>query len=69
MNCEICGKPATKAVSDLIEVPSSGELRQWESDGGPHFYCDEHARESIHRALPPDWRLKMAHSIGPNDEI
>jgi hypothetical protein len=54
MECEICGKPATKAVSDLKEVPSSSESRQWESDGGPHFFCDEHARESIHKPLPPD---------------
>ena len=58
MHCEICGKPATKAVSDLKEVPSSGESRQWESDGGPHFFCDEHARESIHKPLPSDWRSR-----------
>jgi hypothetical protein len=62
MNCEICGKPATKAVSGLKDVPPSGESRQWELDGEPHFLCADHAGESIHRALPPDWRLKMAHS-------
>ena len=44
MNCEICGKPATKAVSDLKEVPSSSDSRQWEPDGGPHFYCKTPAR-------------------------
>lgn len=62
MNCEICGKPATSAVSDLKEIPSSSKSRQWEPDGEPHFYCGEHARESIHRALPPDSRLKLARS-------
>jgi hypothetical protein len=62
MNCEICGQPANNAVRDLKEVPPLGTTKQWEDDGEPHWFCNRHVRESIHRALPPDWRLKTARS-------
>ena len=62
MNCEICGKAATIAVSDLKEIPPSGASREWEPDDLPHFFCDEHARGPIRRPLPQGWQLKTAPS-------
>ena len=53
--CEICGKPATSGVRDIIIRIVNGKTGYWEfgPDGPPHYYCQEHDRKSIEREGPP----------------
>lgn len=46
--CEVCGKPATNRVRDIrcITRPIVDTYRKYEPHGKPHFFCDEHNRES-----------------------
>lgn len=45
--CEVCGKPATSWVRDLIKGPDK-EYQGWYKhvpDSDPHHFCDLHKRE------------------------
>lgn len=46
---EGCTKNAAIMVRDVREVPpkNNKDYRQWEPKGRPHFFCDDHKRDSI----------------------
>ena len=44
--CEVCGRPATHGVLDLIRETFINTARyHTRPDGDPHYFCVDHARE------------------------
>ena len=44
--CEVCGAPATNAVRDMYEADTLDGWKHCHPKGPPHFFCDEHERDS-----------------------
>lgn len=58
-DCETCGNPAVCIVRDTVEYKNiETGWTEMDYDGDPHFFCDEHKRDSITRKGNPrkvDW--------------
>ncbi len=55
--CEICGKPATVAMTDIEECTDfkTGVIHS-RPFGEPHYFCDDHDREPrIFKGPPINW--------------
>lgn len=64
--CEICGKPATVAMTDIEERLDykTGRIHS-RPFGEPHYFCDCHDRESrIYKGPPINWPYDV-----PNNEV
>lgn len=44
--CDQCGKPATHAARDMIEVAPISEFRKFEPYGEVKYGCDDHSVKS-----------------------
>ena len=71
-SCEICGKPATVAMTDIEECydHKTGVFHP-RPFGEPHYFCDAHDRESrIYQGPPINWPYDVPNArVGNIEEV